>query len=56
MADLKKRQIPESEIDPAGAPVMGGIVLRTQDKEDDKWNVIFERPRRGLCECMVVVD
>jgi len=53
---LKERQIPESEIDTAGAPVMGGIVLRAQDEKDDKWDVIFERPSRGLCECTVVAD
>jgi hypothetical protein len=55
-ADLKERQIPEGEIDTAGASVMGGIVLRAQDKKDDKRDVIFERPSRGLCECTVVVD
>jgi len=55
-ADLKERQIPKSKIDPAGAPVMGGIVLRAQDKKDNKWDAIFERPGRGLCECTVVAD
>ena len=55
-ADLKEGQIPESEIDTAGAPVMGDIVLRAQDKEDDKWDVIFDCPGRGLCECTVVAD
>ncbi len=55
-ADLKERQVPESEVDTAGAPVMGDIFLRAQDKKGDKWDVIFERPSRGLCECTVIAD
>jgi hypothetical protein len=54
-ADLKEKQIPESEIDTAGA-VMHDIILRAQDKKNDKWDVIFDRCSRGLCECTVVAN
>jgi hypothetical protein len=30
--------------------------LRAQDEKDDKRDVIFDRPGRGLRECTVVAD
>ncbi len=54
--DPQDTEIAEGEIDPTRTSIMGDIVLWTQDKKDEKWDMILERLCRSLCECSIVVD
>ena len=54
--DPQDTEIAEGEIDPTRTSIMGGIVLWTQDKKYEKWDMILERLCRSLCECSIVVD
>jgi len=55
-ADLEDREISKSKINPTSASVVCGIVLRTQDEKDEKWDVIFLRSSGRLGECTVITD
>lgn len=55
-ADLEDGKISESEIDPTSAPVVSGIILWAQDKEDEKWDMIFQRSSGRLSKRTIVTD
>jgi len=54
--DPQDTEIAEGEIDPTRTSIMGGIVLWTQDKKDEKWDMGLERLGRSLCKCSIIVD
>ena len=53
---LESVQIPQSKIDAPRSSVMGCIVLRAEDEEDDKRYVVFLCMNRGSRCGTVVVD
>jgi hypothetical protein len=55
-ADLEDSEISEGKINPARTPVVGNIILWAQDKKDEKWDMIFNRPSGSLGERSVVTD
>ena len=54
--DPQDTEIAQGEIDPTRASVVGDKVLRTQDKKDEKGDMVLNRLCRSLCECSIVVD